>query len=527
MKSCRQVPKTTTMLFNSYIFIFLFLPITLLVFFLMGQKRHYVKALVWLIFASMFFYAWWNPIYLVIICASILFNYSAGIMLSRRPIKSILTVGVMANLSMLGYFKYANFFIDNINGIIDHKLYLEPIVLPLAISFFTFQQIAYLIDIYRGDTCEHNFLHYCLFVTFFPQLIAGPIVNHKEMLPQFSRKKIFCIKSQNLAIGLTVFFIGLFKKVVIADNVAVYATHVFEAAEKGYILTFLEAWEGALAYTFQVYFDFSGYSDMAIGLGFLFGIHIPLNFHSPYKAVNIIDFWRRWHITLPRFLLNYLYIPLGGNRKGSFRRYSNLMITMLLGGLWHGAAWTFVAWGALHGIYLIINHNCRSFLKIFGESLKYKWLNVHLSRLLTFISVIVAWVFFRAETFSGALRILKSMAGINGFALPKSYLNKFSLLAPTLAEWGIPFSDLRYFRGSNEAVFLLLLFLLVWLAPNTHQIMNRYSTSIDTYRMEIQPCRCPWLQWKPSYYWAATFIIIMFASILSLSKASEFLYFQF
>lgn len=346
----------------------------------------------------------------------------------------------MVNLSILGYFKYANFFIDNINGVIDQKLYLEPIILPLAISFFNFQQIAYLIDIYRGNTCELNFLHYSLFVTFFPQLIAGPIVNHKEMLPQFAKKETYDIKPQNIAIGLTVFFIGLFKKVVIADNMAIYATPVFEAVEKGYMLTFFEAWEGVLSYTFQIYFDFSGYSDMAIGLGYLFGIHIPLNFHSPYKATNIIDFWRRWHITLSRFLLNYLYIPSGGNRKGNFRRHVNLMITMLLGGLWHGASWTFVTWGGLHGLYLLINHSWKSILKTSGISLKYKLLSIHFSRLLTFIAVVVAWVFFRAETFGGASIILKSMVGINGFAFPKSYLSKFNFLAPKLAKWGIPFS---------------------------------------------------------------------------------------
>ena len=515
------------MLFNSYVFIFLFIPIIIFVFYLIGQKENVLFAAGWLVCASLFFYAWWNPPYLVLILVSIVFNYTIGRALRRRPNKWILVVGIASNLGLLGYFKYANFFVDNFVWFIDSKIHLSPIVLPLAISFFTFQQIAYIVDTYRGETCEYNFLHYCLFVSFFPQLIAGPIVNHKEMLPQFSDREICRVKTSNLAIGLTIFFIGLAKKALIADNLSVYAAPVFKAAEQHYLLTFLEAWEGVLAYTFQIYFDFSGYSDMAIGLAFLFGIQIPLNFHSPYQAVNIVDFWRRWHMTLSRFLLHYLYIPLGGNRKGQLRRYINLMITMLLGGLWHGAAWTFVAWGALHGLYLIVNYAWQALFKIFSTSGRSSLVKTHLSRLLTFLSVTVAWVFFRAETFSGALNILKSMIGINGFALPRKYLTKFSLLAPKLAKWGVPFSDLIYFRGGNEVVFLFILFLIVWFAPNTHQIMGQYSPAIDTYRDDIKLCSYKWLQWQPAYHWAATIIIIMVASILSLSKASEFLYFQF
>jgi len=350
------------MLFNSYQFIFLFLPVTLLVFFLIGNKGHHRIALSWLVGASLFFYAWWNPAYLGLLLFSLLFNYACGVALSNKSEQAqnsnrlLLFAGVAINLLLLGYYKYANFFIDNINAFSESNWHLNTIILPLAISFFTFQQVAYLVDAYRGETKEYNFLHYALFVTFFPQLIAGPIVHHKEMLPQFAKEETYRLNKQHLAIGLTIFIIGLFKKVVIADTFAGYATPIFLGAESGETLTFFQAWEGAIAYTLQLYFDFSGYSDMAIGLARMFGIKLPLNFNAPYQACNIIDFWRRWHITLSRFLRDYLYFSLGGNRKGEFRRYINLFLTMLLGGLWHGAGWTYIAWGGLHGSYLVINH---------------------------------------------------------------------------------------------------------------------------------------------------------------------------
>ncbi len=313
------------MLFNSYEFIFLFLPITLLGFHLIGKHEHYRIAIAWLVGASLFFYGWWNPAYLGLILFSILFNYSIGVLLGNSPgnklsKKTILTIGVSINLLVLGYYKYANFFVDTLNALNSTNIVLYEVILPLAISFFTFQQITYLVDSYRGQTKEYKFLHYCLFVTFFPQLIAGPIVHHKEMLPQFANNIVYKIRSKNLAIGITIFALGLFKKVVLADGVSVYSTPVFDAAESGVILTFFEAWAGALAYTFQLYFDFSGYSDMAIGIARMFGILLPLNFNSPYKSTSIIDFWRRWHITLSRFLRDYLYIPLGGNKKGKLRR---------------------------------------------------------------------------------------------------------------------------------------------------------------------------------------------------------------
>ena len=351
----------------------------------------------------MFFYGWWNPVYLGLILGSILFNYAVGFSLLGRPHKLTLFLGVAGNLGVLGYFKYANFFIDNINALTSNDIILEQIILPLGISFFTFQQITYLVDAYRGETREYNFLHYCLFVVFFPQLIAGPIVHHKEMLPQFAKDALYGLKSRNLAVGFTIFIIGLFKKVVLADGIAVHATSVFAGAEHGVYLTFFEAWGGALAYSFQLYFDFSGYSDMAIGLARMFGIRLPLNFNSPFKATSIIDFWRRWHITLSRFLRDYLYIPLGGNRKGEARRFTNLMIAMLLGGLWHGAGWNFVLFGLAHGTYIVI---CGAWVKVKknisdNSVIKSTVVANSIGRVITFLAVVLAFVPFRAESMEG------------------------------------------------------------------------------------------------------------------------------
>ena len=407
------------MLFNSYVFLFFFLPVTLVGFHLIGKQGYHKVAVSWLVGASLFFYGWWNPAYLGLILGSILFNYAVGFSLLGRPHKLTLFLGVAGNLGVLGYFKYANFFIDNINALTSNDIILEQIILPLGISFFTFQQITYLVDAYRGETREYNFLHYCLFVVFFPQLIAGPIVHHKEMLPQFAKDALYGLKSRNLAVGFTIFIIGLFKKVVLADGIAVHATSVFAGAEHGVFLTFFEAWGGALAYSFQLYFDFSGYSDMAIGLARMFGIRLPLNFNSPFKATSIIDFWRRWHITLSRFLRDYLYIPLGGNRKGEARRFTNLMIAMLLGGLWHGAGWNFVLFGLAHGTYIVI---CGAWVKVKknisdNSVIKSTVVANSIGRAITFLAVVLAFVPFRAESMEGTRNMLAAMLGGHGLSL--------------------------------------------------------------------------------------------------------------
>ncbi len=432
------------MLFNSREFIFLFLPITLVIFFVLGKFKYFKAAIAFLVITSLFYYSYWNPVYIFLILSSILFNYFTGILLIPErwnnafiSRKTVLVIGVAFNLGLLAYFKYANFLVDNVNFLFNTHFHIGRIVLPLAISFFTFQQIAYLVDAYRGESKEYNFLHYALFVTFFPQLIAGPIVHHKEMLPQFKKKSIYRFKWGNLASGLEIFLLGLFKKVVFADGIAVYANPVFEAAKNHANLTFFEAWAGVLAYTFQIYFDFSGYSDMAIGIGKMFGINLPINFRTSYQSVNVIEFWRRWHITLSRFLRDYLYIPLGGNRKGTFRRYVNLMVTMLLGGLWHGAAWTFVVWGGLHGIYLMINHAWRNIRKHLGQDLHHTTLVGRvLGRAVTFLAVTVAWVYFRAESFNAANCILRGMMGKNGFLLPAQIVNFFPFLKNFVASTG-------------------------------------------------------------------------------------------
>ena len=516
------------MLFNSYIFIFLFLPVTLFGFFYIGVRGNYYFALAWLVGTSLFFYGWWNPAYIFLIVSSVIFNYFLGSLLNNPLLKTrkiILIFGIFINLFLLGYFKYYNFFILNINNIFSSSLPIETIILPLAISFFTFQQITYLVDAYKGRTSEYDFLHYCLFVTFFPQLIAGPIVHHKEMLPQFTKKIINQLNYENLAVGLTIFVFGLFKKVVIADGIAGYATPVFSAAEAGITLTFFDAWGGALAYTFQLYFDFSGYSDMAIGLARMFGIRLPLNFNSPYKANNIIEFWRRWHMTLSRFLREYLYIPLGGNRKGSIRRHINLMITMLLGGLWHGAGWTFVAWGALHGLYLIINHSWQTIYQSTGwYPKKTQWWSRSLSCLLTFTAVVVAWVFFRAESFDGAIAVLQGMAGINGIQLPEN-LEVLFFNAPS---W-IVFSgnDIGTFGSEKGLLWIIFLMIITWTAPNTQQIMFLYKPAYETYQNEIQKWRYSFFQWKPNTLWVGIIVFISLLSIEHMRRISEFLYFQF
>ncbi len=353
------------MLFNSYPFLFVFLPVTLAVYYVLGRRGPRPVALGWLAIASFAFYAYWKPAYLVLLLASIGLNYAIGLAIERRRLTSarsaklLLIAGVALDLGALGFFKYTDFILSTVNGFAGTALPVPAIVLPLAISFFTFNQIAYLADVHAGVAEEHGFLEYCLFVSFFPHLIAGPIVHHKEMMPQF-RSISLRYDPQNMAVGSTIFAVGLFKKVALADRVAPYADKAFLAASQHVLLSPPEAWVAALAYTLQLYLDFSGYSEMAIGLARMFGIEFPANFFSPYRANDIGEFWQRWHMTLSRFLRDYLYIPLGGNRKGTPRRYANLMITMLLGGLWHGAAWHFVLWGGLHGGYLVAHQGWKN-----------------------------------------------------------------------------------------------------------------------------------------------------------------------
>ena len=492
------------MLFNSYEFIFVFLPITFFIYFYLNHKRLTIASKGFLVFSSLFFYSWWNIAYLPLILLSMLFNYLIGNSLNKDgnenkignkktfSKKSILIFGIVSNLALLGYFKYADFFIENFNFISGSNVNLLHMVLPLAISFFTFQQIAYLVDSYRGETKEYDFLNYALFVTFFPQLIAGLIVHHKEMMPQFASKWNMVKNYRNIALGLFIFSIGLFKKVVIADTFAVWATAGFDTATT---LNFFEAWATSLSYTFQLYFDFSGYTDMAIGIALLFNIKLPINFNSPYKALSIQDFWRRWHITLSRFLRDYIYIPLGGNKKGNFRTYTNLMATFILGGFWHGAGWTFLFWGFLHGLSLAIHR--------LWQTLGFKmW--TWLAWLITFNFVNIAWVFFRAKEWDDALRILSSMFSLDNIVIDMKFKEKLIFLE----NYGIEFNRVtENLEGGSDIInFLIMSFLIVLLSKNSMEFKNNFKS--DILRLLF-----------------TTFLFIY--SIFYFNRFSEFLYFNF
>ncbi|MDX4059291.1 MBOAT family O-acyltransferase [Aliarcobacter skirrowii] len=488
------------MLFNSYEFIFAFLPITFFIYFYLNSKRLTVASKGFLVFASLFFYSWWNVLYLPILLSSVLFNYVIANILSKKEFKksfskkSVLIFGIVANLSLLAYFKYADFLIDNFNLVSGSSINLLHLALPLALSFVTFQQVAFLVDSYKGFTKENDFLNYSLFITFFPQLIAGPIVHHKEMMPQFASKWNMVKNYKNIALGLFIFSIGLFKKVVIADTFAVWATAGFDNAVT---LNLIEAWATSLSYTFQLYFDFSGYCDMAIGLALLFNIKLPINFNSPYKALDIQDFWRRWHITLSRFLRDYVYIPLGGNRKGSFRTYSNLLATFVIGGLWHGAGWTFIFWGFLHGLALIIHR--------VWQSLGFK-MNTILAWFITFNFVNIAWIFFRAKEWEDAIKVLSGMCGLSGIVLPNVLSNKIAFLGLYGIEFGGWVSNIDTDGGKTLVPWILIGFIIVIFFKNSIEQRNNFQICYKT---------------------ALVTTFCLLTSVLLLNKISEFLYFNF
>ncbi|CAM2929209.1 MBOAT family O-acyltransferase [Paenibacillus sediminis] len=485
------------MLFNSYTFIFLFLPVSVAVYFLLARLRYTTVAKLWLAASSLFFYSYWNIRYLPLLLASIAFNYAMGRYLAatyaneaakletaatsipssispstRMPLrlsrKAILAASITINLLLLGYYKYADFLITNVNRLLPHDIPLLHVLLPLGISFFTFTQIAFLVDSYKGKAAEYSPINYTLFVTFYPHLIAGPILHHAEMMPQFGRLRNKVFQLNHVMIGTYLFCIGLFKKVVIADTLAVYANDGFTNA-----VHFIESWITSLSYTLQLYFDFSGYSDMAIGAALFFNIKLPQNFNSPYKSLSIQQFWRRWHMTLSRFLLNYIYIPLGGNRKGNFLMYRNLMLTFLIGGLWHGAGWTFLIWGFMHGAALIVH-------RIWGKA------QITMPKLLawflTFMFVNITWVFFRAGSWPQAVRILKGMFGVSGF-------------------------DVYSVLSHQQAIVMIIIFLAVALfARNSVEIVNRY---------------------RPGFKTAVIMSLLLVISLLYFNRISAFLYFNF
>lgn len=477
------------MLFNSFEFILLFLPITFAVYFFLNHNKLIELAKGWLVLASLVFYSYWNIKYLPLILCSMIFNYSIGTTLNSENNlkinrKAVLIFGITANLLLLGYYKYYDFFLSNLNAFGMH-LKLLQIILPLGISFFTFTQIAYLVDAYKKEVREADFLNYALFVTYFPHLIAGPILHHSEMMPQFAKLKNKIINHKNISLGILLFTAGLLKKVIIADNLSPIVVQGFDTASH---LTILEAWITSFAYTFQLYCDFSGYTDMALGLSWMFNIKLPENFNSPYRAQNIQDFWRRWHMTLSRFLKNYVYIPLGGNKNGEFNTYKNLFLTFLIGGLWHGAAWTFIMWGALHGFALVFHR--------FWKKLDIK-MHSFIAWFVTFNFVNITWIFFRAKTFNDALKLLKGMFGFEGFAVPKIYHGLIRIESIS----GIKWEDYTF------AIILIIILLLGTVVLSKAKQVQEY--------------------FKPNYAWCVVLGIIFAFAFVQMNNASEFLYFNF
>ena len=484
------------MLFNSGPFLFVFLPLVLAGFAMAGRWG-WRPAMAVLAAASIVFYAWWNPAYSWPLALSIAANFGFGVALARTRNTAwggpILALGVAANLGFLGFFKYERFVADSLGPLLGLSLPVHGMELPLGISFFTFTQLAYLVDVRRGLAKDSDALSYVLFVTFFPHLIAGPIIHHKEMMGQFRQPRRSESPADNLAAGLALFALGLFKKVMIADVIAEFSSPVFATAADGNPVGFALAWQGALAYTVQIYFDFSGYSDMAVGLARMVGIDLPVNFNSPYQSGSIIEFWRRWHMTLSRFLRDYLYFPLGGGRCGPVRRHLNLMVVMALGGLWHGANWTFVVWGCLHGAYLVVNHLWRALRAGLDPSPAERvtgWA-------LTQVAVIVAWVFFRARDLGSALILLKGMAGMNGMG--------------ARIPWG----------GLGLGLGLLA---VCALAPNSQQILRRTEPGLAP----VDPPRfLGGLMWRPDRAWAWAVGAMLAGAVTLLWKSSDFLYYQF
>ena len=498
------------MLFNSYTFIFLFVPITLILTALARRFSGVRGASAILVAASLFFYAYHDIRLLALIGGSIIINYLLTGLIFKAEGRQrywITVLGVVLNLALLAYFKYTNFFLENVAAISGASFDFKKIALPIGISFYTFQQVAYNTDTYSRKIKERDFLSYALFVAFFPQLIAGPIVHHGQIIKQFASETFGKIRWENILIGVSIFGLGLFSKKILADSFAAYATPVFVSADQGEAISFVTAWKGSLSYTFQIYFDFAGYSTMAIGLGRMFGVKLPTNFFSPYKSTNIIEFWRRWHITLSTFLRDYLYIAMGGNRKGKARRWFNLMATMVLGGLWHGASWNFVIWGTLHGIYLVINHAWNMLTKkvsALGKMQKTSAWKL-IAWLITFIAVVVAWVGFRSVTLGGNLSILSSMFGLEG-----------------LGEFGkdIASLDLKFW------LFLLSGFLIALGMPNMAQIFGDVRATFEKHG-PAKAFGIITVNYKPNMIWTAVMAAIAALAVFYQSPTTEFLYWAF
>ena len=493
------------MLFNSYIFVFLFFPIVILGYFLLNRFKKFEFAKIFLTVASLYFYGYFNWAYLIIIVSSIIVNYIfSGILLSHKASyvfkQLIFIVAMCLNIGSLGIFKYYDFFIENFNTIFSTSLPLLNLLLPLGISFFTFQQLSYIIDSYKGDVSKYSFFDYALFVTYFPQLIAGPIVTHDEMVPQFAdlSKKNFNI--DNFSAGLYGFALGLGKKVIIADTFGLVVDSAFTD------VTNLGATNALLimfAYTFQIYFDFSGYSDMAMGIGKMMNIDIIQNFNSPYKAIGIVDFWKRWHITLTRFFTRYIYIPLGGNRKSEFRTYINITIVYLVSGIWHGANWTFILWGILHGIASITTRLIDKKSGLFSQN-KSKSLKAILW-ILTFAFLNLTWIMFRADSIEQAFTFYKQLFSFNFIEINTEYLELMQIDGLKILADMIPFVG-DYIKTYAYIIIFLSAFILSVFAKNV------------SFRIK---------SFKAKWYHPIVTAGILFWCIMSFAGESSFLYWNF
>jgi alginate O-acetyltransferase complex protein AlgI len=544
-------------LFNSYEFILVFLPATLAGFFAFGIISR-TAALGWVIFASLVFYALWRPLNVAIIAPSILVNFILARALQRlandekrfRIARLVLLLGIAFNIAFLGYFKYTDFGLSTINDLFGTKLVLTHVILPLGISFITFQKIAFLIDVHAGRVRAFTLQDYGLFVLFFPQLIAGPIVHYREMMPQFH--SVSCrFDKENFAVGLTLLSFGLFKKVVLADNIATVVSPIYNEAAAGGGTTLLLAWAAAIGFTLQIYFDFSGYTDMALGAARFFGIRLPQNFYSPLKASSIIDFWLRWHMTLTRFLTAYIFNPLtlwltrlrvAKGRRGlagpnttigafAYLLVFPLLVTMFISGLWHGAGYGFVIWGLIHGFYLTINHAWRLIRpRLWSDRISYERVMQPLGWFLTFTAVVVAMVFFRSPTVTSAIDVIKGMIGENGVALPGQIYDHLGPLAGWLHRAGVVSvsPELWSSRGFGRMVTWILVSMLIALAcPNTLQILTRYEPALGVKPVETDIVGARIIEWTPSLPWAMVVSLIAAFGISSLGGNSEFLYWQF
>lgn len=487
--------------FNSLEYLFLFLPPVALLYFVWARFAGNRAGTLWLIAASLIFYGYGAASYLPLLCISLLLNFAFGLLLRQedRPgsgKKSILAGAITANLLLLGYCKYANFFIETANQSGLTTLPLLTLTLPLAISFYTFQQISYLVDCAQAKINKSNLLDYGFFVLFFPQMIAGPILRYAEIVPQLRQQHIARVNWDNVARGIFVFTTGLFKKVVIADSFGAWSPI---AAPPGQAIGCIDAWLTSLCYTFQLYYDFSGYTDMAIGAALLFNIRLPVNFNSPYQAGDIQEFWRRWHMTLSRWLRDYLYIPLGGSRKGTGRTLANIFITFLLGGIWHGAGWTFLVWGGLHGAALALHRAWR----MTGRRMNMFW-----GRLTTLLFLNLAWVYFQSPSVAQANRLIRAMIGLE---TQQTFIQE---VAARYAAWQLmPLTDLRFPQSLSMVMFALAVFLV----PNTMELIG------------FIPSSGRW-QFRTTHRYALLTGLLLTLSLMTFmgsTGSNEFIYFQF